>query len=83
MEKKICVVCGERGLQLCSGCRAVHYCCKDHQKSHWPDHKLNCRPYRIEVDELIGHHLVASKSFEAGITFLIKKLFTAKVHVIL
>ena len=28
---------------LCTGCRSVNYCCKDHQRKDWPTHKLKCR----------------------------------------
>ena len=30
--------------QMCSGCRNVVYCCKNHQKKHWKQgHKLVCK----------------------------------------
>jgi len=28
---------------LCSRCRSVNYCSKEHQRSDWPSHKLTCR----------------------------------------
>ena len=28
---------------LCSGCRSVNYCSKEHQRSDWPSHKSVCR----------------------------------------
>ena len=28
---------------LCSGCKAVHYCCKEHQTEDWKRHKKECR----------------------------------------
>ena len=27
---------------LCSRCRSVNYCSKEHQRSDWPSHKLTC-----------------------------------------
>jgi hypothetical protein len=40
-----CSVSGE-GLynipKKCGRCRAVYYCCKDHQIEHWPEHRRTC-----------------------------------------
>ena len=41
--KECCVVCGSTvGLKTCSRCRAVHYCSREHQLSHWKTHKAEC-----------------------------------------
>ena len=29
---------------LCTGCRSVNYCSKEHQRRDWPSHKLKCCP---------------------------------------
>jgi hypothetical protein len=29
-------------LKKCNRCRAVYYCCKEHQEEHWPEHRLSC-----------------------------------------
>lgn len=41
-----CSACGRDsvGLRACSRCRAVHYCSRECQVAHWPQHKRNCRP---------------------------------------
>ena len=31
---------------LCTGCRSVNYCSKEHQRRHWQVHKLKCRPVK-------------------------------------
>jgi hypothetical protein len=42
-----CEVCSkEAGLQLCTGCKIVNYCSKDHQTSHWNSHKKVCKDIR-------------------------------------
>lgn len=38
-----CKVATSKPLSLCSGCRAVRYCCREHQSAHWPEHKENCK----------------------------------------
>lgn len=39
-----CAVCGVTvALKLCSGCRSVAFCCREHQVQHWPSHKAICR----------------------------------------
>lgn len=42
-----CGWCGvneeEKKLLRCSACFAVLYCCKEHQKSDWANHKLLCK----------------------------------------
>eukprot|EP00928_Gymnodinium_smaydae_P011556 TRINITY_DN14249_c0_g3_i1.p1 TRINITY_DN14249_c0_g3~~TRINITY_DN14249_c0_g3_i1.p1 ORF type:complete len:638 (+),score=71.16 TRINITY_DN14249_c0_g3_i1:57-1970(+) len=44
LKEQTCAVCSEtRNLQKCSGCKQVYYCCREHQQSHWPEHKSSCR----------------------------------------
>ena len=31
---------------LCTGCRSVNYCSKEHQRRDWPSHKSKCRPLK-------------------------------------
>jgi len=39
-----CVVCKKKDdLQVCTGCRNVYYCGKDHQKADWKAHKELCK----------------------------------------
>ena len=32
-----------KDLSYCSNCKAVSYCCKDHQLLDWKDHKALCK----------------------------------------
>lgn len=46
----------------------TNYCSKEHQKLHWRSgHKERCKPlFRIEVNEVLGRHLVATRDIKAG-----------------
>lgn len=66
MEEKRCAVCGHEGLKVCSGCHAIRYCSKEHQKTHWKEHKNSCKTFTIENDHKNGHYLIASKDITPG-----------------
>ncbi len=42
--QKVCAYCGagQKKLQHCKGCKAVFYCDRNCQKSHWKYHKVEC-----------------------------------------
>ena len=46
-----CAYCGKdeetmgKRLLKCA-CKTAYYCCKDHQKQHWKDHKAKCKRIR-------------------------------------
>ena len=42
---------------LCTGCRSVNYCSKEHQRRDWPSHKLKCRP--VKKVETLGNPVKA------------------------
>lgn len=47
--KKTCAVCGSAAaLKACSRCKAVHYCCKEHQLEHWKSHKADCNKRQVK-----------------------------------
>ncbi|KAK2957083.1 hypothetical protein BLNAU_7913 [Blattamonas nauphoetae] len=37
-----CVLCGKPAKFQCSSCHNVRYCSREHQKTHWPQHKPVC-----------------------------------------
>lgn len=46
-----CALCGNDGGKLCSACHTVAYCCKEHQRAHWKQHKPDCLKNRSGEDE--------------------------------
>lgn len=66
-----CVVCGRLARALCSGCKHIFYCSREHQKKHWGSHKEECKGmarlcWRVERDDMVGRFLVATKDLEEG-----------------
>ena len=66
-----CVVCDRQAKALCSGCKHIFYCSREHQKKHWSTHKEECKamarlPWRVERSETLGRFLVATKDVEEG-----------------
>lgn len=41
-EEKICGVCRKKSTAVCSRCKKVFYCGKEHQNLHWRFHKILC-----------------------------------------
>ncbi|KAL3874575.1 hypothetical protein ACJMK2_037564 [Sinanodonta woodiana] len=57
-----CELCGAfENLLLCGGCRSTWYCCKEHQKTHWKNHKVKCQPTRVEQHNNDFHEGQAQK----------------------
>lgn len=48
-----CKVCGGvTTLKLCARCKHVAYCSKEHQKQDWIDHKVFCKTYCQEINNV-------------------------------
>lgn len=60
-----CAVCNEEAPFICTACKSVNYCNSDHQKTDWPKHKINCRPFQIERSDELGRFLVATRDIRA------------------
>ncbi|XP_046405953.1 SET domain-containing protein SmydA-8-like isoform X2 [Ischnura elegans] len=57
-----CAMCGLEATLKCSGCRLTYYCDKEHQKSHWKEHKGACqRAFQVQSTPELGRHLVAAR----------------------
>ncbi|XP_075213241.1 SET domain-containing protein SmydA-8-like [Lycorma delicatula] len=65
-EKKNCAVCNEKAPHMCSVCRAVSYCSKEHQKQHWKQHKLICNSYEVKLNNQLGRYLIASRDLSTN-----------------
>ena len=39
---KTCNVCGKEATKFCSKCKLIYYCCVEHQRSDWKNHKKTC-----------------------------------------
>ena len=64
---KACASCQADNLKLlrCFGCFSVVYCGKDHQKSHWKEHKSACNRFRTEM--FTGVQIVEGAEDRVGI----------------
>uniref|UniRef100_A0A2P2I598 Protein msta-like n=1 Tax=Hirondellea gigas TaxID=1518452 RepID=A0A2P2I598_9CRUS len=65
-QQTTCIVCGSAANQRCSRCHVTSYCNREHQKSHWKQHKTDCRPYVVQENLILGKYLVASRDLAAG-----------------
>ncbi|XP_077295843.1 SET domain-containing protein SmydA-8-like [Arctopsyche grandis] len=62
-----CAVCSEPAAQVCGGCRSQHYCGKVHQKQAWRSgHRFKCSAFRLECNEVLGRHLIATRDIKQG-----------------
>lgn len=52
--------CEEVGASLCSRCRKVGYCSKEHQRADWGRHKKECKPSLPSFTNSISKQVVAS-----------------------
>ena len=58
--------CGKEASQRCSGCQAVYYCSREHQKNDWKNHRSACSAFRVERTLNLGRRLIACRDLKAG-----------------
>lgn len=65
-EDSKCEVCQNPAEHRCGSCHDAHYCCKEHQKIDWKNHKRNCRPFKVHSNDILGRHIKATKGINPG-----------------
>jgi pre-rRNA-processing protein TSR4 len=67
----LCEVCGCGATNVCSQCKVMRYCSRNHQKNHWKIHKLICGlNSSVDIDNSIDKDLSdnnASKSTQLNL----------------
>lgn len=66
MISQECGVCTKSATQCCSNCNQIYYCSREHQKYDWTNHKTKCSPYKMEINDILGRHLIATRNIKAG-----------------
>ncbi len=61
-----CAVCSVPCSKFCSNCKKVFYCSRSHQKNDRKEHKKDCFPAVLLVDETQGRHFVATLGLKPG-----------------
>lgn len=58
MVTETCAVCQAAASQKCGGCQLVYYCSKGHQRTDWPKHKDNCKPYKVRLYFMLNIYMI-------------------------
>lgn len=48
------------------GCKLAAYCSTEHQKNHWKDHKIDCKPFKVAHSDTAGRFLKATRDILSG-----------------
>ena len=54
-KNKKCPVCNKEATKMCSRCKAVYYCCVEHQREHWKVHKKTTCNDVFQADQYTLH----------------------------
>jgi hypothetical protein len=69
----LCPVCSVPAVSTCRTCKKIAYCSKEHQRSHWKVHKIDCFPVIEQEDEILGRRLIATRNIKQGEIILREK----------
>ena len=65
-REQVCFFCGTReNVETCENCNGCFYC-KIHARHHRPPGSALCLPFKVNIDEVMGRILVASRDIDAG-----------------
>lgn len=68
-----CAVCQTVTDKKCTACWDVYYCCTEHQRADWKQHKLLCAKFEVRQSEELGRYLVATKDIKAKSVVYVEK----------
>lgn len=51
---KQCALCAAAAPTVCANCGTAAYCNKEHQRQHWPEHRLGCFPCSLQRNDQLG-----------------------------
>lgn len=75
MDPHICAKCSkqsERHFKKCAGCRQKRYCSPECQLADWPQHKSDCKKYRISIQ--IRNHMLRMSDFRPMLVGIAERL---------
>jgi MYND finger len=59
-----CRICGiNSNLRRCSKCKTAHYCCQEHQRLDWKQHKPDCKRIQQKLDNTMATDSMANSLF--------------------
>ena len=77
--RRACALCGsgtfkskdptQQKLKKCDSCYSARYCCRDHQKQHWPVHKPICKEITAKYQDM-KKTAILNESFDTAIDFI-------------
>lgn len=68
----LCQVCKTTSnLKTCGSCKSLYYCSQEHQKAHWPNHKILCK-LLTKTDKVFTVDLENSVADRVGYMLMLK-----------
>jgi pre-rRNA-processing protein TSR4 len=65
---KLCTLCGCRAPSVCSKCKLVSYCSREHQAADWKDHKRYCSELSKETEMTLNINNLTFPEFDLSIS---------------